>query len=81
MHDRTRKVVDAAELVPGDIALVEEGERIAADMRLIWARSRLTFRRSPARRSRRCARRSTTTATVRGAGARAPLRRQHVHGR
>jgi len=35
MRDRTPKVVDAAELVPGDIALVEEGERIAADMRLI----------------------------------------------
>ena len=35
MRDRTRKVVDAAELVPGDIALIEEGERIAADMRLI----------------------------------------------
>jgi magnesium-transporting ATPase (P-type) len=28
-------VIDTAELVPGDIALVEEGERIAADMRLI----------------------------------------------
>jgi calcium-translocating P-type ATPase len=35
VRDRTPKVVDAAELVPGDIALVEEGERIAADMRLI----------------------------------------------
>jgi E1-E2 ATPase len=29
------RVIDTAELVPGDIALVEEGERIAADMRLI----------------------------------------------
>ncbi len=35
IRDGTRKVVDTAELVPGDIALVEEGERIAADMRLI----------------------------------------------
>ena len=35
MRDRTPKVVDAVELVPGDIALIEEGERIAADMRLI----------------------------------------------
>ena len=35
IRDRTRKVVDAADLVPGDVALVEEGERIAADMRLI----------------------------------------------
>jgi len=35
MRDRSPKVLDAAELVPGDIALVEEGERIAADMRLI----------------------------------------------
>lgn len=35
MRDRTPKVVDTAELVPGDIAIVEEGERIAADMRLV----------------------------------------------
>lgn len=35
VRDRVRTVVNAAELVPGDIALVEEGERIAADMRLI----------------------------------------------
>ncbi len=35
MRDRIARVVDAAELVPGDIALIEEGERIAADMRLI----------------------------------------------
>ena len=34
-RDGDREVIDAAELVPGDIALVEEGERIAADMRLI----------------------------------------------
>jgi magnesium-transporting ATPase (P-type) len=35
VRDGTRRVIDTAELVPGDIALVEEGERIAADMRLI----------------------------------------------
>ena len=62
MRDGTRKVVEAAELVPGDIALVEEGERIAADMRLISGAVESTSRRSPARPSRRCARRSITTA-------------------
>jgi calcium-translocating P-type ATPase len=35
VRDRARTVVNAADLVPGDIALVQEGERIAADMRLI----------------------------------------------
>jgi magnesium-transporting ATPase (P-type) len=35
MRDGTRRVIDTAELVPGDIALVEEGDRIAADLRLI----------------------------------------------
>jgi magnesium-transporting ATPase (P-type) len=35
VRDGERQVIDAAELVPGDVALVEEGERIAADMRLI----------------------------------------------
>ncbi len=35
VRDGIRKVIETAELVPGDIALVEEGERIAANMRLI----------------------------------------------
>ena len=35
LRDGTPKVINTAELVPGDVALVEEGERIAADMRLI----------------------------------------------
>ena len=35
VRDGTRKVIDTAELVPGDIALVQEGDRIAADLRLI----------------------------------------------
>ena len=35
VRDGTRKVIDTSELVPGDIAPVEEGERIAADLRLI----------------------------------------------
>jgi P-type E1-E2 ATPase len=35
VRDGTRKVIDTAELVPGDIALVGEGEQIAADLRLI----------------------------------------------
>jgi calcium-translocating P-type ATPase len=35
LRDRVPNVLDATGLVPGDIVLVEEGERIAADMRLI----------------------------------------------
>ena len=35
LRDQAPTVIDAEGLVPGDVALVEEGERIAADMRLI----------------------------------------------
>jgi calcium-translocating P-type ATPase len=35
LRDRTSQEITAVELVPGDIVLVEEGDRIAADMRLI----------------------------------------------
>jgi calcium-translocating P-type ATPase len=34
-RDGKRRVVDARELVPGDVMLVEEGERISADARLL----------------------------------------------
>ena len=35
LRDGAAQVIEAVELVPGDIALLEEGERIAADMRLL----------------------------------------------
>ena len=35
IRDGEPKVVDAAELVPGDLLLIEEGERISADARLL----------------------------------------------
>ena len=35
LRDRVPHVIEATELVPGDVVLVEEGDRIAADMRLI----------------------------------------------
>ncbi len=39
LRDGRRHSVDAAELVPGDIVLVEAGDRVPADLRLIEARS------------------------------------------
>lgn len=38
LRDGRRQSVDAAELVPGDIVLVEAGDRVPADLRLIGAR-------------------------------------------
>ena len=38
LRDRRRQGVDAADLVPGDIVLVEAGDRVPADLRLIDAR-------------------------------------------
>ncbi len=35
MRDGVRVEIDAAELVPGDIVVIEEGDRIAADVRLL----------------------------------------------
>ena len=38
LRDGRRRSLDAAELVPGDLALVEAGDRVPADLRLIEAR-------------------------------------------
>ncbi|MEQ8230648.1 MAG: cation-transporting P-type ATPase [Gammaproteobacteria bacterium] len=38
LRDGVRKSIDAAELVPGDVVLVEAGDRVAADLRLLEAR-------------------------------------------
>lgn len=38
LRDGRRQSVDAAELVPGDIVLVEAGDRVPADLRLLEAR-------------------------------------------
>lgn len=38
-RDGRRQSVDAAELVPGDIVLIEAGDRVPADLRLIEARN------------------------------------------
>ena len=35
LRDRAPTVLDATQLVPGDVVLLEEGDRIAADMRLL----------------------------------------------
>ncbi|MGF1651363.1 MAG: cation-transporting P-type ATPase [Hyphomicrobiaceae bacterium] len=39
LRDGTRVTVDAAEIVPGDILLLEAGDRVTADVRLIKARN------------------------------------------
>jgi magnesium-transporting ATPase (P-type) len=39
LRDGRRRSIDAAELVPGDIVLVEAGDRVPADLRLIEARA------------------------------------------
>ena len=39
LRDGRRQSIDAAELVPGDIVLVEAGDRVPADLRLIAARN------------------------------------------
>jgi len=56
VRDGAPQVIDAGELVPGDIALLAEGERIAADMRLLSGAlevdlSTLTGESAPAVRS------------------------------
>ena len=38
LRDGRRQTIDAAELVPGDIVLVEAGDRVPADLRLLEAR-------------------------------------------
>ncbi|WP_026379087.1 HAD-IC family P-type ATPase [Afifella pfennigii] len=38
LRDGSRQSVDAAELVPGDVVLLEAGDRVPADLRLIEAR-------------------------------------------
>jgi magnesium-transporting ATPase (P-type) len=39
LRDGRRKTIDAAEVVPGDILLLEAGDRVTADVRLIKARN------------------------------------------
>src|SRR6056297_1455752 len=39
LRDGRRKTIDASDLVPGDIVLVEAGDRVSADLRLLHARS------------------------------------------
>ena len=40
LRDGREQVVDAADLVPGDILVIEEGDRISADARLLDRRRR-----------------------------------------
>ena len=49
--------IDAEELVPGDVVLVEAGNRMPADGRIVWPRRwRSRRRRSPARACRSASR-------------------------
>jgi magnesium-transporting ATPase (P-type) len=45
LRDGRRQTVDAATLVPGDVLLLAEGDRVSADGRLLEGRSRSTCRR------------------------------------
>ena len=38
IRDRQRQIIDVADLVPGDIVLIEAGDRVPADMRLLRTR-------------------------------------------
>ena len=68
--------IDAEELVPGDVVLVEAGNRVPADGRvsLVAAPWRSRRRRSPARASRSASRPDA------GAGRGRPARRPDLHG-
>lgn len=39
IRDGRRRLVDAGELVPGDLVAVESGDTVPADMRVIWAKN------------------------------------------
>ena len=39
LRDREKKVIPARELVPGDVVLLEEGDRVPADLRLFYAKN------------------------------------------
>jgi len=39
LRDSERKIIPARELVPGDVVLLEEGDRVPADLRLFYAKN------------------------------------------
>ena len=39
LRDGDRQEIDAAEVVPGDVVLIESGTKIPADLRLVWSRN------------------------------------------
>ena len=73
VRDGRRSEIEATRLVPGDLLLIEEGDRSRPMRACSTARSRSTCRRSPANRSRFCARPSTRMSSwsaARGPGSR-----------
>ena len=52
MRDGEHHLIEATDLVPGDVIVITEGDRVAADAGSSTDRSRSTSRRSPANRSR-----------------------------
>ena len=56
LRDGERRSVPAAELVPGDVILIEEGDTIPADARLIGSTALQTMEASLTARACRCPR-------------------------
>ena len=80
VRDGAHRLIEASELVPGDVMTISEGDRVAADAGSSRARSRSISQHSPASRSRptglpsspRPARRCSIAPTSSSAGRRAP---------
>lgn len=82
VRDRVRSDIEAKDLVPGDVLIVAEGDRVCADARIIEGTvtldlSSLTGESLPVSRSPE----PSTKGCLPPGGARPPLQRHHLHRR